>query len=83
MLLSGLIKRPLSFSEQLRNWLRCHSAPTSSNRPSGEVQGAVRQGADAQTAELLADMFASDALLRQIMTAEITLDKAIVNLYQP
>ncbi len=37
----------------------------------------------AQTTELLADMFASDSLLRQIMTAEITINKAIVNLYQP
>ena len=36
-----------------------------------------------QTDELLSDMFASDALLRQIMTAEITIDKAVINLYQP
>ena len=50
------------------------------------IHGPVRYlktEADTQTDELLADMFASDVLLRQIMTAEITIDKAIVNLYQP
>ena len=50
------------------------------------IHGPVRYlktESDAQTIELLADMFASDPLLRQIMTAEITIDKAIVNLYQP
>ena len=50
------------------------------------IHGPVRYlktESDAQTTELLADMFASDSLLRQIMTVEITIDKAITNLYQP
>ena len=50
------------------------------------IHGPVRYlktESDEQTDELLSDMFASDALLRQVMTAEITIDKAIINLYQP
>ena len=50
------------------------------------IHGPVRYlktESDEQTAELLADMFATDSLLRQIMTVEITIDKAVVNLYQP
>ena len=50
------------------------------------IHGPVRYlktESDAQTNELLADMFATDSLLRQIMTVEITIAKAISNLYQP
>ena len=50
------------------------------------IHGPVRYlktESDAQTNELLADMFATDSLLRQIMTVEITIAKAITNLYQP
>ena len=50
------------------------------------IHGPVRYlmtESEEQTTELLEDMFASDNTLRQIMTAEITVSRVLINLYQP
>lgn len=58
----------------------CEAAIALSIRgPVRYVMTETREQAD----ELLADMFASDSSIRQIMTAEITAFNAIVNLFQP